>query len=193
MLEGGKGSKMMSKALRYFSMAAGILLLAGLAQGSVTSIPATADSNPQKDGLQAKVQHELIMLPYYGVFDDIRFQVEGSTVTLTGEVRRPIVKTDAEHAVANLGEVKKVINQIEVLPLSPTDDALRRTMYRAVYSQSGFEKYANQAVKPIRIIVRNGNVRLVGVVGSELEKIMAGTAARNVPFAFSVTNELTIG
>jgi hyperosmotically inducible protein len=133
------------------------------------------------------------MLPYYGVFDDIGFTVEGTTVTLSGEVRRPILKADAEHAVAGVAGVEKVINNIEVLPVSTADEFLRQRMYRAIYSQPGFEKYATQALKPIRIIVRNGDVRLVGVVGSELDKKLAGSAARNVPFAFSVTNNLTVG
>jgi hyperosmotically inducible protein len=114
-------------------------------------------------------------------------------VTLAGEVVRPILKSDAEHAVANVAGVKQVVNDIEVLPLSPADDSLRLRIYRAVYLQPGFEKYANQAVQPIRIIVRNGNVRLIGVVGTQLDRVLAGMAARNVPFAFSVANDLAIG
>jgi hyperosmotically inducible protein len=133
------------------------------------------------------------MLPYYGVFDAINFSVQGNTVTLTGEVRRPLLRSEAEDAVRRVDGVSTIVNNVEILPLSPPDDALRLTMYRAIYSQPGFERYAIQSVKPIRIIVRNGHVTLVGVVGSELDKILAGTAARNVPFAFSVTNDLAIG
>jgi osmotically-inducible protein OsmY len=159
----------------------------------MASIPGAANSNQQAGSLEEKVQHALRMLPYYGVYDEIRFSVEGDTVTLAGEVVRPLLKSDAEHAVANVAGVKKVVNDLVILPLSPADDALRLRLYRAVYLQPGFEKYAIQAAQPIRIIVRNGVVRLIGVVGSQLDRALAGTAARNVPFAFSVTNDLTIG
>jgi hyperosmotically inducible protein len=184
---------MLNKTMRRFCLAAGIILLTSLAPVSKASIPATSASTSVADSLQSRIQHELRMLPYYGVFDDIGFTVEGTTVTLSGEVRRPILKADAEHAVAGVAGVEKVINNIEVLPVSTADEFLRQRMYRAIYSQPGFEKYATQALKPIRIIVRNGDVRLVGVVGSELDKKLAGSAARNVPFAFSVTNNLTVG
>jgi osmotically-inducible protein OsmY len=147
----------------------------------------------QTRSLEEKVQHALRMLPYYGVFDEIRFSVEGDTVTLAGSVVRPTLKSDAQYAVANVDGVITIINGLEILPLSRADDALRLNLYRAVYSQPGFEKYAIQAAKPIRIVVRNGDVKLVGVVGSQLDKAIAGTAARNVPFAFSVTNDLIIG
>lgn len=184
---------MLIKTVRLFLLTAGILLLTGMVQASTASIPAVSTSTPPAGSLQPRVQHELRMLPYYGVFDDIGFTIEQTTVTLYGEVRSPILKADAEYAVAGVPGVQKVINNIEVLPLSTADESLRQRIYRAIYSQPGFEKYAAQALKPIRIIVKNGDVRLVGVVVSELDKELAGSAARNVPFAFSVTNNLTIG
>jgi hyperosmotically inducible protein len=184
---------MKNRNLRQFLIVAGILLLTSLTQISMASIPGASKGNQQTRSLQENVQHALRMLPYYGVFDEITFSVDGDMVTLAGEVVRPILKSDAEHAVANVAGVKQVVNDIEVLPLSPADDSLRLRIYRAVYLQPGFEKYANQAVQPIRIIVRNGNVRLIGVVGTQLDRVLAGMAARNVPFAFSVANDLAIG
>jgi hyperosmotically inducible protein len=184
---------MRNRILRQFSFTAGVLLLASFGHISVASTPKATTTNTQTRSLEEKVQHALRMLPYYGVFDEIRFSVDGDTVTLAGAVLRPTLKSDAQHAVTNVDGVKTIINDLEVLPLSRADDALRLNLYRAVYSQPGFEKYAIQTAKPIRIVVRNGEVKLVGVVGSQLDKTMAGTAARNVPFAFSVTNNLTIG
>jgi hyperosmotically inducible periplasmic protein len=184
---------MKNRNLRQILIVAGILLLASLTQISMASIPGASKASQQTRSLQENVQHALRMLPYYGVFDEIRFSVDGDTVTLAGEVVRPILKSDAEHAVANVAGVKKVVNDLEILPLSPADDALRLRLYRAVYLQPGFERYAIQAVQPIRIIVRNGDVKLIGVVGSPLDRALAGAAARNVPFAFSVTNDLAIG
>ena len=171
----------------------GILLLLSLGQMGMASVPATSTSGQKTGNLQERVLHALRMLPYDGVFSEIRYNIDNETVTLEGDVQWPILKSDAENAVARVDGVKKVVNDIEVLPLSSADDSLRLRMYWAIYSQPGFEKYAVQATKPIRIIVKNGNVTLIGVVGSELDKTLAGTAARNVPFAFSVTNDLTVG
>jgi hyperosmotically inducible periplasmic protein len=144
-------------------------------------------------GLEDKVHHSLRMFPYCGVFGELSYSVQGDTVTLTGEVPRPLLKSEAEVAVRRVVGVANVVNNIEILPLSPLDDSLRLRLYRAIYSQAGFEKYGIQAVKPIRIIVKNGNITLFGVVATQLDKQLAEMAARNVPFAFSVTDKLTIG
>jgi len=139
-----------------------------------------------------EVRHELLMLPYFGVFDNIAFKVEGYTVTLLGQVVRPTLKSDAESAVKHIEGVEKVDNQIEVLPLSPIDDGLRRQLYRAIYGYPVLEKYALGVQKPIRIIVKNGNVTLEGVVDNEADKNIAGLRANGVSGAFSVTNNLRV-
>ena len=152
-----------------------------------------AGSNKGPLSLTDQVRHELVMLPYFGVFDHLGFAIQDSnTVVLTGQVVRPILKSDAEAAVRRIQGISKVVNNIEVLPLSPFDDAIRLRTYRAIFSRPGFEKYANQAVSPIRIIVKNGNITLEGVVGNQMDKTMAWMAARFVPGAFSVTDNLTV-
>ena len=148
----------------------------------------------QASSLDDQVRHELLMLPYFGVFDSLHFAIEGSdTVVLTGQVVRPILKLDAEAAVKRIPGVSRVVNNIEVLPLSRFDNEIRWRAYRAIYSRPGFERYAIQAVPPIKIIVKNGDLTLEGVVGSQLDKIMAGMAARSIPGVFSVTDDLRIG
>jgi hyperosmotically inducible protein len=118
-----------------------------------------------ESALVREVRHRLIMLPYYGVFDDIGFNVNGTTVTLVGQVRQPVLKTDAGKAVSKTEGVTNVINNIEVLPLSPEDDRIRRDVYRAVFGASDIgDRYGFSAVPSIHIIVKNGNVRLEGVV-----------------------------
>jgi hyperosmotically inducible protein len=139
-----------------------------------------------------EVRHELLMLPYYGVFDNLAFRVEGGTVTLLGQVTRPTLKSDAEAAVKQIEGVGKVNNQIEVLPLSPNDDRIRMAEYRAIYGQPVLRQYALRAVPPIHIIVNNGNVTLVGAVSSEGDRTLAGLQANTVAGAFSVTNHLQI-
>ena len=172
------------------------ILMISLVQVGMASIPkgttASAASQQIKD-LQDRIRHTLLMLPNYGVFDDLNFALQGDTVTLIGEVRTAILKSEAEAAVRKTAGVANVINNVEILPLSPMDDSLRVKTYRAVYSRPGFERYEIQAIQPIRIIVKNGNITLAGVVATQLDKILAEAAARNVPFAFSVTNNLTIG
>ena len=144
------------------------------------------------DRLVKEVRHELVMLPYYNVFDDLSYRVDGSKVTLFGSVTQPVLKSDAEKAVKRVEGVTQVDNQIEVLPLSPMDDQIRRAVYRAVFSKPGMEKYQLGAVPPIHIIVKNGNVRLVGPVDSEADKNLAGIAANTVSGVFKVQNELRV-
>jgi osmotically-inducible protein OsmY len=139
-----------------------------------------------------EVRHELLMLPYFGVFDYIAFKVDGYNVTLLGQVVRPSLKSDAENAVKHIEGVEKVDNQIEVLPPSPVDDSLRLTLYRAIYGYPALEKYALGVQKPIRIIVKNGRVTLEGVVDSEADKNLAGLRANGVPGIFSVINNLQV-
>src|ERR1700733_11603040 len=139
-----------------------------------------------------EVRHELLMLPYFGVFDYIAFKVDGYNVTLLGQVVRPTLKSDAENAVKHIEGVEKVDNQIEVLPPSRMDDRLRLTLYRAIYGYPALEKYALGVQKPIRIIVKNGRVTLEGVVDREADKHLAGLRANGVPGIFSVTNNLQV-
>jgi hyperosmotically inducible protein len=149
-------------------------------------------SAKSQDRITREVRHELLMLPYFGVFDSIAFKVEGSTVTLLGQVVRPSLKSDAENAVKHIEGVEKVDNQIEVLPPSPMDDGLRIRLYREIYGYPALEKYALGVQKPIRIIVKNGRVTLEGVVDNETDKNLAGMRANTVPGIFQVTNNLQV-
>ena len=172
------------------------IFLLGFAAISVASTHNATDpaaSNKGPLSLTGQVRHELVMLPYFGVFDDLGFAIQDSnTVVLTGQVVRPILKSEAEAAVRRIQGISRVVDNIEVLPLSPFDDAIRLRTYRAIFSRPGFEKYADQVISPIRIIVKNGNITLEGVVGNQMDKIMAEMAARSVPGAFSITDNLTI-
>jgi hyperosmotically inducible protein len=140
-----------------------------------------------------EVRHQLVMLPYFGVFDDLGFTVNGGTVTLLGEVTRPTLKSDAGNVVKRVEGVTEVVNNIEVLPLSPNDDRVRRAAYRAIYGDSVLStRYGFQALPSIHIIVKNGNIRLEGVVANEADKNIAGIRANGVNGAFSVVNDLRV-
>ena len=150
-------------------------------------------SSPKsQDRIIKEVHHELVMLPYYGVFDNLAYRVEGSKVTLIGQVTRPTLKSDAENVVKSIEGVQTVDNQIEVLPLSPNDDRVRLAAYRAIYSRPQLQRYQLSAVPPIHIIVKNGNLTLEGVVANEGDKNVAGIAAKGVHGAFSVNNNLRV-
>lgn len=149
-------------------------------------------ANPAQDRITREVRHELVMLPYYGVFDNLAFSVDGGNVTLLGQVTRPTLKNDAGNAVKRVEGVTNVDNKIEVLPLSDMDWQTRRAEYRAIYSDPSFTKYAYQAIPPIHIIVDNGHVTLVGVVDNEADKNLAAIRANQVPGVFSVTNNLVL-
>jgi hyperosmotically inducible protein len=144
------------------------------------------------DSITKEVRHELVMLPYYGVFDQLAYRVDGSTVTLFGEVTRPSLKSDAENVVKKIEGVARVVNQIEVLPPSPNDDQIRRAAYRAIYSFPSLSRYGFTAVQSIHILVKNGNITLVGTVSSEADKDAAGIQANGVSGAFSVKNDLVV-
>ena len=139
-----------------------------------------------------EVRHELLMLPYLNVFDYLAYKVDGYNVTLLGQVTRPTLKSDAENRVKKIEGVEHVDNQIEVLPVSPNDSRLRRELYRAIYFYGPMQKYAMGVQQPIRIIVKNGNVTLEGVVDNESDKNIAGIRAKGVSGVFSVTNNLQV-
>ena len=148
----------------------------------------------QMSALKEEVRHELVTLPYYSIFDWFEGQVSpDGTVTLMGQVTDPKLKHDAEWRIKRLEGASKLVNNIEVLPLSNHDDQLRTALYRAIYtSESPLFKYALQSVGPIHILVRNGHVTLKGVVASEQDKQLAFIAARGVPGAFDVQNQLKV-
>ena len=144
--------------------------------------------------LVKKVRQELATLPYYGVFDWLAFEVQpDGTVVLKGEVVRPTTKSDAENRVKKVQGVTKVVNEIEVLPLSPSDDRLRVALYRTLYNwDSPLFRYATQSIPPIHIIVKNGRATLKGVVDSKADAQLAYVRARSVPGLFDVKSELTV-
>ena len=143
--------------------------------------------------ITTEVRHQLVMLPYYGVFDNLAYKVSpDGTVTLLGQVARPTLKSDAERAVQKVEGVEHVDNQIEVLPTSPMDDQSRRAVYRAIYGNEVLSQYALRAVPPIHIIVKNGHVTLEGVVSRQMDKQIAEMQAKSVPNVFSVTNNLRV-
>ena len=169
-------------------------VIAGHASASQpTKANAQRSEAKYKERLAKEVRHQLLLLPYYTVFDNLAFKIERDKVTLEGQVVRPTLKSDAEAAVKSIEGVAKVVNNIEVLPVSPMDDQLRRAVYHALYGDTVLFKYGFQAMPSIHIIVKNGNVTLEGVVDSESDKNLANLRANQVPNVFSVKNNLAVG
>jgi hyperosmotically inducible protein len=142
--------------------------------------------------LENQVRHELVTLPFYNVFDNFEFKVEGDTVTLFGQVSRPTLKSDAEGVVKRIVGVARVDNQIDVLPVSFYDDRIRLAEFRAIYHTLSLDRYVLRAIPAIHIIVRNGNVTLEGVVATKFDKDLANIKANGVSGVFSVTNHLRV-
>jgi hyperosmotically inducible periplasmic protein len=164
---------------------------AGQAQGK-SQARSQRDPASATARLERLVRHELVMLPYYSVFDNLAFKVDGSQVELLGQVNRPTVKTDAERVVKAIEGVEGVKNSIEVLPISSHDDGIRLAVYRAIYGHTALQRYGIQAVPPIHIIVRNGNVSLEGIVANATDKNIANIQANGVSGVFSVKNNLRV-
>ena len=175
----------MKNTLTKFSLALALvaMTLPNLAQAKV---PGKGRDLPER------VRHELAMLPYYGIFDDLAFKVDGDTVTLYGEVVRPVLKSDAGNVVKRLEGVQSVVNDIKVLPLSPMDNGIRRAEYRAIFGYASLYRYAMGVNPSIHIIVDNGHVTLKGIVANEGDKNIAYIRANGVPGVFSVTNDLQV-
>jgi hyperosmotically inducible protein len=166
-----------------------------LATAALLAAPFAYASGPKVEkvgSLEESVRHELNMLPYYGVFDDISFRVDGDKVTLTGEVWQPVLKLQTESAIKHIDGVREVDDQIEVLPLSKFDDQIRWSTYRAIYGYGPLSRYRLGTHPAIHIIVKNGNVTLTGVVANTMDRDMAFVRANGVHGAFSVTNELRV-
>jgi hyperosmotically inducible protein len=151
-----------------------------------------ASSSTNLTPLENKVRHEIVMLPYLGVFDNVSFRVDNGVVTLFGQVTRPTLKSDAANVVKRLEGVTRVENKIEVLPLSGFDNSIRAREYRTIFGSGSLYRYAMGANPSIRIIVKNGHVTLEGVVSSEGDRNLAGIRANGVPGVFSVNNQLRV-
>jgi hyperosmotically inducible protein len=167
-----------------------VALAAALAIAAVPMFART-DNVPARD-LADQVRHELVMLPYYSVFDDLNYSVDNGVVTLSGEVTQPVVKDDAGRSVKHLPGVTQVVNNIRVLPLSSFDNRIRIATYRSIYGFGGLYRYALGTQPSIHIIVDNGHVTLIGVVDNEADKNIAYIRANSVPGVFAVTNNLRV-
>jgi hyperosmotically inducible protein len=176
-----------------------VLALLLLIPAAVMSAQAQKDhSIPQKgtqrydQWLHQEVRHQLLLLPWYTVFDELGYSINGYTVTLTGEVVNPSLKSDAGNAVKHIEGVEKVINNIEILPPSSMDNQIRREEYRKIYSAPSLFRYGIGNLQSIHIIVKNGHVTLVGYVDNQTDKNVAGMQAKSVPNVFSVKNDLLV-
>ena len=176
------------KGLRAWVLSGVIAIAAPL----FTAAAPTPAPNPNSATLANAVRHELVMLPYYGVFDHLTYNVDGNTVTLFGQVVRPVLKSDAQNVVKRLNGVDKVVNNIEVLPLSSFDDSIRMRTLRAIYGFSSLSRYGMGTQPSIHIIVNNGHVTLEGVVDNAADSNVAFLRANGVPGVFSVTNNLRV-
>jgi hyperosmotically inducible protein len=188
-----------STALWTFAVALAITLplaVASTPASTSTSPSATQTSALSQRGLERitkEVRHQLVLLPFYSVFDNLAYQVSpDGTVTLMGQVVNPTLKSDAENAVKHIEGVEKVVNNIQVLPPSPNDDRIRRATYRAIYGNEVLSQYELRAVPPIHIIVNNGHVTLEGVVARQMDKQIAEIQAKSVSGVFSVTDNLKV-
>jgi hyperosmotically inducible periplasmic protein len=157
-----------------------------------TVFASTLPSASPEQALSNKVRHELITLPFYGVFDQLSYQLEGRKVILSGQVTRPTLQSSAANVVKASPGVEEVVNNIEVLPLSPNDDRIRIAVFRTLYSQPQLSRYSLGAIPQIHIIVKNGNVTLSGVVINEMDKNIANIYANQVNGVFAVTNNLVV-
>jgi hyperosmotically inducible periplasmic protein len=171
---------------------AGMILSLIILGAAMSPVAAKSDTPTNNANMVRKIRKELVTLPFYGVFDNLAFNYEGGVVTLYGQVSRPTLKKDAGRVVERVAGVDQVVNKIEVLPLSGFDDRIRLAVYRAIYRQPGIDRLSFQAVPPIHIIVKNGNVTLEGVAPNKGDATRAFIAANGVPGVFSVKNNLRI-
>jgi hyperosmotically inducible protein len=147
-------------------------------------------ASPGNAQVAEQVRKQIVTLPFYSIFDNVQFELNDGALELSGDVYRPVMKKMIERAVQRVEGVDSVTNNIEILPLSPYDDRIRIAVARQLFRNPVFTRHSIQAVPPVHIVVKNGNVRLEGVVNSELEKNVAFHVANGIPGVFSVTNNL---
>ena len=177
----------------YLTILVGLFFLAPeFAQAKQQHTP--APNSPTFEAyLTKEVRHVLVTQPFYTLFDNLQYRIEGTKVVLLGQVVSPgQLKSDAGKSVRNIEGVEAVDNQIKILPPSPMDDQIRRAEFRAIYSFPSLQMYALRSVPPIHIIVDNGHVTLEGSVAREADKDAANVRANTVPNVFSVTNNLIV-
>src|ERR1700716_1017564 len=197
-------------------------LAVALASLTLVLAGARTAAQPQAKSTMDEIRKELMQLPYYGVFDFLAFKYDKGTVTLLGYAYRPILKTDAVRAVKRVSGVDQVIDKIEELPVSQNDDELRWKTYYAIYRDPFLSRYAPgggllwghrhpfgpgalfplgpsrfpgtepAGDYPIHIIVKQGQITLLGVVDNQSDKNVAGMKAQGVPLSFGVTNDLVV-
>ena len=189
----GFGAMLVGVAVLAVGLLGGMGVLVRAAGVSVVSQQAhTRDTAHFADWLKTEVHHQLALLPYYSIFDNLEYSIDGATVTLQGQVVHATLKDDAENSVKKIEGVEKVINNIEILPPSPDDDQIRHAEFRSIYGFGPLEKYAYSSVASIHIIVKGGHVTLEGVVDSQSDKDAANVRANAVANVFSVTNNLKV-
>ena len=183
------------------NMSTGLMLLAfvgggiGAASANAQPISRTIRHEPKvkkEVSLSHEIHRQLGNLPWYNVFDNLQYRVNGSRVTLLGQVVNPVIRVEAENAVKNIRGVTQVVDKVQVLPLSPFDNQIRFAEYRSIFSEAALTPYAIEPIPSIRIIVDNGHVTLLGHVGNKMDRELAGIRARMVPNVFSVTNRLHV-
>lgn len=157
---------------------------------SVTEVLGATPSSPSQARITKQVRHELVTLPYYGVFDNLAFKIDGNTVTLYGQVVRSVTRSEAQQRVARIAGVARVVNDIQVLPLSSMDTAIRQRTYRAIARTAGLNRYLMGTNPSIHIVVGHGQVTLEGVVANNADRQLAFMAANQVSGVFSVKNNL---
>jgi hyperosmotically inducible protein len=169
-----------------------VLGLVAAALIAPAGLGAAVSNQKSLNKFENEIRHELVMLPWLGIFDNLKFQVNGNEVVLMGHVTRPTLKSDAQRVVERIEGVERVINNIEVLPLSPNDDRIRLAVARSIFGYGSLYRYSLGANPPLHIIVKNGNVTLEGVVANETDKNIANIRANGVSGVFSVTNNLVV-
>jgi hyperosmotically inducible protein len=173
-------------------LAAALLATFSVLSFGQTRLPASQRAAHADQVLSQEVRHQLLLLPWYSVFDNLAYKVDNGVVTLQGQVVQDRTKEDAEKYVKSIEGVTKVVNNIEILPASPFDDQIRRAEYRAIFREPQLEKYSYGSVQPLHIIVKGGHVTLEGAVLDEGDKNLANIRANGVPGVFSVTNNLRV-
>jgi hyperosmotically inducible protein len=165
------------------------ILLAGALSGARANPVGQDPAN-----LSKQVRHQLVMLPWYGVFDNLQYRVDGTEVILSGAVtsEHAQTKSDAAKSVERIAGVTKVVNDIQVLPLSQFDNQIRRAEFRTIFGKADLGRYTEGSIPQIHIIVANGHVTLEGAVINQMDRTIAGLAANTVPGVFSVTNNLQV-
>lgn len=139
--------------------------------GAVVSeieVPVQEDQEELVEDVRRAIQR----YPHYRIWDYVDGRIDSGVVTIIGRVTPERDKAgELFERIAKVRGVQDVQMNVTTLSPSRSDDRLRATIGRRLFSNHHFQRFASMTNPPFHILVDNGVVTLIGYVPSQIEYI----------------------